>query len=351
MGAKTNLRPPLNIQLFAGAGGYEYGNVTLTKGEQARYSNSIAKALNTTSTMPLVGWFEESASTKEAYSIFYVSGRLQARDIDDSVKFDSNGVPQEVKGQDITDFLQSIAVFPKGMECPVYVKRRDFDRSQLNEKSAIIEAQKKAIYGRSCLRLNTLFKSCVTDMKRTVKDNQLTDFDITIPEENVFGDETLAFDTDENIKNFRQMMLTAQEAAEGQALRIGIVSGIEGNAELANATKFSDRDFGDGETRKTGQPLKTIFGGEVLKVFGFDSVMYADNGAVGYFIVMVEKSFGQDNKDIRVDSEINYIPDKKAYLMDVEIYNSTELLNPEGVFIFKYKRTPKATKDKKAKSM
>ena len=57
---------------------------------------------------------------------------------------------------------------------------------------------------------------------------------------------------------------------------------------------------------------------------------------------MVEKSFGQDNKDVAVTPEANYIADKKAYLLDVEVYNSTELLNPEGIFVFKYKRTPKA---------
>lgn len=125
----------LNIQLFAGEGGYEYGNVNLSAGEQAKYANSVKRALNTTKKMPLEGWFEKSASTNEAYSLFYVSGRLESRDIDDKQAISGpNYTPAEVKGQDTGTFLRSIKVIPTGMECPVYVKRRDFNRSQLDDK-------------------------------------------------------------------------------------------------------------------------------------------------------------------------------------------------------------------------
>lgn len=293
--------------------------------------------------MPLEGWFETSASKKYAYSLFYVSGRLSARDVDDTTAIvGPNYVPGEVKGQNIANFLQSIRVYPKGMECPVYVRRRDFDRSQLDEKSAIVDAQVSAIYARCCLRIAELFKDVITTKKRTVKDNNDQEVTLTVPEANFFGDEAAAFDTDANINKFREMLLTAQEAAEGQNLRIGIVTGIEGAAELANATKLSSKDWGEGETRKSGQPLKTIYGAETLRLWGFDKTLYSDDGAVGYILVMVEKSFGQDNKDVAVTPEANYIADKKAYLLDVEVYNSTELLNPEGIFVFKYKRTPKA---------
>ena len=173
----------LNIQLFAGAGGYEYGNVNLSAGEQAKYVNSVKRALNTTNKMPLEGWFEKSASTKEAYSLFYVSGRLEARDIDDTQAMSGpNYTPGEVKGQDTGTFLQSIRVYPTGMECPVYVKRRDFDRSQLDEKSVIIDAQIAATRGKCAKRIAELFKDCITNKKRTVYDNNNKTFDLTIPE-------------------------------------------------------------------------------------------------------------------------------------------------------------------------
>lgn len=331
----------LNIQLFAGAGGYEYGNVNLSAGEQAKYVNSVKRALNTTNKMPLEGWFEKSASTKEAYSLFYVSGRLEARDIDDTQAMSGpNYTPGEVKGQDTGTFLQSIRVYPTGMECPVYVKRRDFDRSQLDEKSVIIDAQIAATRGKCAKRIAELFKDCITNKKRTVYDNNNKTFDLTIPESQFYGDETKEFDTPENIKLFRQMMLQAQEAAEAQGLRIAIVSGVEGNTELANAERFSSKDFGEGETRKTGKPLSMLMGGHVESLFQFDKTLYPTGSeGVGYFVVMVERSFGQDNKDVSVTPEANYIADKKSYLLDVEVYNSTELLNPEGVFFFKYKRT------------
>ena len=325
----------LNIQLFAGEGGYEYGNVNLSAGEQAKYANSVKRALNTTKKMPLEGWFEKSASTNEAYSLFYVSGRLESRDIDDKQAISGpNYTPAEVKGQDTGTFLRSIKVIPTGMECPVYVKRRDFNRSQLDEKSTIIDAQVAATYGRCAIRVAELFKDCITNKKRTVTGSDNKNFDLL---------DILEFRKTfepENIKLFRKMMLQAQEAASNQGLRIAIVSGIEGNTELANAERFSSKDFGEGETRKTGQPLSMLMGGHVERLFQFDKTLYPlGSEEVGYFLVMVERSFGQDNKDVSVTPEANYIADKKAYLLDVEVYNSTELLNPEGVFIFEYKRT------------
>lgn len=331
----------LNIQLFAGEGGYEYGNVNLSAGEQAKYANSVKRALNTTKKMPLEGWFEKSASTNEAYSLFYVSGRLESRDIDDKQAISGpNYTPAEVKGQDTGTFLRSIKVIPTGMECPVYVKRRDFNRSQLDEKSTIIDAQVAATYGRCAIRVAELFKDCITNKKRTVTGSDNKTFDLVIPDSQFFGDKTKEFDTPENIKLFRKMMLQAQEAASNQGLRIAIVSGIEGNTELANAERFSSKDFGEGETRKTGQPLSMLMGGHVERLFQFDKTLYPlGSEEAGYFLVMVERSFGQDNKDVSVTPEANYIADKKAYLLDVEVYNSTELLNPEGVFIFEYKRT------------
>ena len=331
---------PLNLQVFAGANGYAYGNVELSQGEQAKYANSIMRALGEQRKMPLQGWFAESASKKEAYSVFYLSGRLVARDIDDKVAIAGPGyAPAEVKGQNITDFLKAIRVYPTGMECPVYVKRRDFDRSQLDEKSAIVDAQTASIYAKCANRIATVLKDCVTKKKRSVEDTNGQKFDLTIPEGNFYGDKAQLFDTDANIKAFRMMMLKAQEMAEGQGLKIAIIAGTEGRGELANAKRFSDRDFSNGETTSTGQPLRQIFGGTIENLPGFDTVFYPQKtDAVGYIIVMIEKSFGQDNKDVAVTPEANYIADKKAYLLDVEVYNSTELLNPEGVFIFTYKR-------------
>lgn len=330
----------LNIQVFAGANGYAYGNVELTQGEQAKYANSIMRALGQERKMPLQGWFAESASKKEAYSVFYLSGRLAARDIDDTTALSGpNYIPTEVKGQNITDFLKAVRVYPTGMECPVYIRRRDFDRSQLDEKSAIVDAQTASIYAKCSNRIATLFKDIVTNKKRNVEDTNGKKFDLTIPEGNFYGDKAQLFDTDANIKAFRMMMLKAQELAEGQGLKIAIVAGTEGRGELANAKRFSDRDFSYGETTSTGQPLKRIFGGTIENLPGFDSVFYSEGTETeGRIIVMIEKSFGQDNKDVAVTPEANYIADKKAYLLDVEVYNSTELLNPEGVFIFTYKR-------------
>ena len=323
----------------AGAGGYEYGNVVLTQGEQAKYANSIMRALGQTKKMPLQGWFAESASKNAAYSVFYLSGKLAARDIDDKVKTtEPNYAPAEVKGQEIADFLTAIRVYPTGMECPVYIKRRDFDRSQLDEKSAIVDAQVAATYAKCANRIGTLFKDCATTKKRTVQDTNGKSITLTIPENHFYGDEAQLFDTDANIKAFRMMMLKAQELAEGQGLKIAIVAGTEGKGELANAKRFSDRDFANGETTSNGQPLRQIFGGTVETLPGFDTVFYPGQETTGYLVVMIEKSFGQDNKDVAVTPEANYIADKKAYLLDVEVYNSTELLNPEGVFFFKYKR-------------
>lgn len=298
------------------------------------------RALGGTKKMPLQGWFAEASSKNAAYCVFYLSGRLTARDIDDTVTYAAPGYsPADVQGQDITDFLKAIRVTATGMECPVYVKRHDFDRSQLDEKSAIVDAQVSAIYARCANRVANLFKDCATNKKRTVMDTNGKTFDLAIPETQFYGDSTQLFDTDANIKSFRMMMLKAQEMAEAQGLKVAIVSGTEGRGELANATRFSDRDFAPGETTTNGQPLSKIFGGQVESLWGFDSVFYPNKTeSVGYIIVVLEKAFGQDNKDVAVTPEANYIADKKAYLLDVEVYNSTELLNPEGFFVFTYKR-------------
>lgn len=288
--------------------------------------------------MPLQGWFQESASKSEAYSVFYVTGRLASRDINDKEVF-ANNTPKDVQGTATTDFLQSIRVYPKGMECPVYVKRRDFDRSQLDEKSAIIDAQVSATFAKCAERVVQVFKDIATSKKRVVNDSEGTQINLTVPDGHFFGDKSQAFDTPKNIKLFRKMMIKAQEMAENQNLRIAIVTGVDGATELANAEKFSSKDFGEGETRKTGQPLKTLLGGQVERLFGFDKGFYPNGTETeGKIIVMIEKSLGQDNKDVSVQPEVNYIADKKAYLLDVEVYNSTELLNPEGIFVFTYKR-------------
>lgn len=314
--------------------------MVLTQGEQARYANSIMRALGGTKKMPLQGWFAEASSKNAAYCVFYLSGRLAARDIDDTVTYTEPGyAPADVKGQDITDFLKAIRVMATGMECPVYVKRHDFDRSQLDEKSAIVDAQVSAIYAKCANRVANLFKDCVTNKKRTVQDTNGKTFDLTIPETQFYGDKAQLFDTDANIKAFRMMMLKAQEMAEAQGLKIAIVAGIEGKGEIANTKRFSNKDYTPGETTTNGQPLSKIFGGQIETLWGYDTVFYPQkNETEGHIIVILERTFGQDNKDVAVTPEANYIPDKKAYLLDVEVYNSTELLNPEGFFVFTYKR-------------
>ena len=54
--------------------------------------------------------------------------------------------------------------------------------------------------------------------------------------------------------------------------------------------------------------------------------------------MMVEQCIGLDDKKASVNPIIEHVSWKKAWYLDVEISNATELLDPEGILIFKYKR-------------
>lgn len=336
---KELLRSPLNIQLFAERG--EYGNIDLTQGEQAKYVNSILRKLGNDNRFPLTEYFAKSASTKEAYSLFYVSGSIEARDVTSNYDTTDHNY-KTIKGTNTEGFLKSIRVMPKPMECPVYVGRRAFNKSQLGEESAIQDAQVAAIYRKCDRRISELLKACITTKKRTVKDNDNNDVELAIPDTNFFGDKTKLFNDANNIKRFKHMMRKAKRLAKQQNLKIGIVMGDEGHTELIDCDKFTNKDWVNigGETpQQTGEPIQKLLGGKPEELWTYDEVMYPNgNEEIGYIVVIVQNVLGQDNKKTNVNPEVNYIADKKAYLMDVEVDNATELLDPEGFLVFQYKR-------------
>ena len=325
------------IQLFGGN-----DNVNLSDGEQAKYVNNIIRALGKPGVVPLEKYFAKSVATNAAYSVFYVGGKFKARDRENNIN-STNKNYNDTKGIDTAGkFIQSIRVTPTEMETPIWVDDRAFDKSQLNEQSAIQEAQIDAIKMGCDERISKLFKAIQTDGKRDVKDVGDQTVSLTIPTSNKFGDKTKLFDTAQNIKAFRRMMVAAKRAAKNSNLQIGIIGGSDMVTELISTEKFTNKDWVTitGETpNQTGEPLGRLLGGNVEELFTYDNTFYPlGTETEGYIFVIIQNSIGQDNKKASIKPTIEYVKHKKAYFMDVEVANATELLNPEGVFVFEYKR-------------
>lgn len=323
----------LNIQLFA--------NVELTEGEQARYTNNILRALGRPGVMPLEKYFAKSVATNAAYSVFYVGKSVEARDRvsnEDTV----NNTFNDVKGVNAGNLIESIRVIPTELEVPLYVDDRIFDKSQLNEKSAIQDMQVVAIKKGCDKRISKVFYDLAYVGSRTVQKSDGTTATLTIPAVNKFGDNTKPFDHADNIKAFKRMMKRAKKLGMGLGYNIGIVTGDEGAVELTECEKFTKRDWVNinGETPQvTGDPIPKLLGGYVEELFTFDEILYPlGTEPTGYMFAIVQESLGQDNKKTSIKPIIAHIPHKKSYFMDVEVSNSTELLNPEGVLVFEYLR-------------
>ena len=334
---KENLkvkRPALNIQLFAAG-----DHVNLTEGEQARYVNTVMRKLGRVDAMPLQKYMAVSQSKNAAYSVFYVAEGVEARDRqlnknDNNVNFD------DVKGVKAGQLIKSIRVTPTTMEVPLWVDNRDFDKSQLNEEGAIVDIQCDAIYKKCDRRISELFKDIVKNSKRTVRNNNNAEIEITVPKENIFGAEGKTFS--EQIKTFKRMMRKAKKMARADKKLIGIVAGEDGTTELIDCDKFTNKDLVtiNGATpNQTGDPIDMICGGYVEELSTFDEVFYPlGSEQVGYIIVIVQHALGQDNKKTSINPIIEHVQHKKAYYMDVEVENATELLQGSGFFIFKYKK-------------
>lgn len=321
----------LNVQLFA--------NVELTEGEQARYTNSILRALGRPGVMPLEKYFAKSVSTNAAYSVFYVGKTLEARDrVSNENTVDRTF--DDVKGVNAGNLIESIRVIPTELEVPLYIDDRTFDKSQLNEQSAIQDMQVVAIRKGCDRRISEIFKDLAATGTRTIQKVDGTVATLTIPAANKFGDPTKPFDHADNIKAFKRMMKRAKKLAMGLNYNIGIVTGDEGAVELTECEKFTKNDWVNinGETPQvTGDPIPKLLGGYVEELFTFDEVLYPlGTETVGNMFAVIQNSLGQDNKKTSIKPIIAHIVHKKAYFMDVEVSNATELLNPEGVMVFEY---------------
>lgn len=322
-----------NIQIFANK------QVDLTPGEQARYVNTIMTMLGGADSIPLSNWFAKSQSKNAGYSLFYVGGKLAARDRTSNFNGTDNNF-KDVAGVDAGKLIKSIRVTPSAIETPVWVDNRDFDKSQLNEESAIAQMQVESIYNKLDHRICTLFKDIVTNKKRTVKDNNNQDVEITVPETNFLGKATVEFS--QQVKEFKRLMRKAKKMAKATKKKICICAGEDGITELTDCEKFTKKDWVTipGATpNQTGDPLEMLCGGYVEELFNFDNVFYPlGSETEGKIIVFLQDAFGQDNKSVNIDPTIDYVRHKKAYFLDVEVSNATELLQGEGFFVFSYKK-------------
>ncbi|WP_461811355.1 phage capsid protein [Faecalimonas sp.] len=325
----------INIQIFANK------QVDLSPGEQARYTNTIMTKLGGANKMPLEGWFAKSQSNNAGYSVFYVGGKLAARDRTSNFNGTDNNF-KDVAGVDAGKLITSIRITPTAIETPLWVDDRDFDKSQLNEESKIAEIQVESIHNKLDERICKLFKDTADNKKRTVKDNNNQDVQITVPEGNFFGDKAKIFNDVAQIKAFKRMMRKAKKMAKATNKRICICAGDDGITELMDCDKFTNKDWVNisGETpNQNGEPLQKLCGGYVEELFNFDNVFYSSGSETeGKIIVFVEETFGQDNKSINIKPTIEHISFKKAYFLDVEVSNATELLQGEGFFVFSYKK-------------
>lgn len=326
-----------NIQLFAGT-----PNVNLTEGEQAKYVNNVIRAVGKPDAKPSVErYFAKSVSTNAAYSLFYVGGRLTARDRV-STENQTNKNFDDVKGVTAGKLIKSVMVIPTGMEVPLWIENTEFDKSQLNEESAIQEMQVDAIYNGKDKRISQLLYKIATEGKRTVKNSAGVETDLTIPEANKFGDETKLFSDPYNLKEFRRAAKKLKKLSKnGKRLRCMII-GEDASVELDDEEKFTNKDWVtiNGSTpNQTGETIDVLLGANVEELFTFDEVFYPTGlETTGYIIMMVEQCIGLDDKKASVNPIIEHVSWKKAWYLDVEISNATELLDPEGILIFKYKR-------------
>lgn len=331
---KLDWKSGLNIQIFANK------QVDLTPGEQARYVNTIMTKLGGADRIPLNNWFAKSQSKNAAYSLFYVGGKLVARDRTSNFNGPDNNF-KDVTGVDAGKLITSIRVTPTAMETPLWIDNRDFDKSLLNEESAIADMQIESIINKLDERICELFKDIVDKKKRTVKDNNNQDVTLTVPDANFMGDKAKDFSS--QVKTFKRMMRKAKKMAKATNKKICIAVGEDAAAELMDCDKFTDKEkyvaISGATPNQTGDPIDIICGGYVEELFNYDAIFYPlGSETEGKIFVFVQDSFGQDNKKANINPTIEHVTHKKAYFMDVEVSNATELLQPEGVFVFTYKK-------------
>lgn len=328
----------LNIQLFAGP-----THLMLTEGEQARYVNTMLKALGGSDALPLSRYMQIDSSPKTENAIFYTFGKLVARERKPITN--DNQLGKDIAPVPGTNVL-SVSVSPKWLETPLYVDDREFDKSQLTEESAISDAQVTAVYTGAEQELCLLFKDMYVNKQRVVKNSKNVTRTITIPAGNFFGDKTKAFDDPKNIKAFRLLMRTITALSKRGKREIAVTLGIEGGTELNHCEKFTTKDFNNfsnGPTpNQTGENPDKLLGGNIEQLIEYDDVMYGDNsidaGATGIITIFISKSLGQKAKKTNINPTIAHIVDKKQYFMDAEVAIGTELVQGEGIFFFSYKR-------------
>lgn len=316
-------------------------DVKLTAGEQARYVNSVTRSLGGTDTFALQRYMKKDSAKNAAYSIFYVGSNLTSRKRQDI--FNTTGLKaDDVEGVSKGALIKSIRVTPNTHEVPLWVDDRSFDKSQLSEESEIVAMQTTAIYTGAEKELSVLFKDIYTNKKRTVKDTNNADVEITVPEKNFFGDEAKPFTDPTNIKAFRRMLRVAKTLAKNGKREIAIIAGDEGHTELCDCDKFTSKDwmnFGGATPNETGDTPAKLLGGYTEELVTYDETFYSEGTeTTGVITVILSDTLGQSNKNLSISPTIDHVSHKKAYFMDVEIDTATELLQGEGIFFFKYKK-------------
>lgn len=328
----------LNIQLFAGKN--VIGNQILSAGEQARYVNDINILLAEPTNDPLEEAFAKDTCSKADKSIFFGGKGVEA--VERTNNFTANGLrAQDVDGVTGESLLYSVTVSPKHYHVPLWVDDLAFDKSQLGEESFLKDRQVGAIRNKSQIVLCELLKDLYTNKKRRVKDSNNAEYDLIIPNINVYGDPTLPFSDDKNIKLFRKLLRYVKLQTSNTSAKRYLVMGNDGGTEINDCTKFTSKDYNDfgGQNPNRTGDNPPIIDAQMAELLNYDKVFYpTGNETTGVMVFIVKGAIGKSHKTATMPPVIKHIEEKMAYFLNAGVSLSYELVIPEGVYFFVYKK-------------
>lgn len=304
----------------------------VSQGYQLRYVNSVKEANDRSNDWPLLRYSQKDATPNKENSVFYKFGRLTAADYVSGDNYDTDkfGV---IGGYNGDELLQSILVTPVPSRCPVWIGEDEFDKTQVNVNSPIINAQMDAMYKKGNVNMLAKLLAFVGGTY-TRNDKDGTNAGVTLPAANAFGDGTVAFETTTNIKAFRKAAATLKSYSNGR--EYCWLMGIDAYADVMSSPKFTSKDW-TSTTTSNGLDINRLLGGEVISMREFDGVFYPlGTETVGYIIGIAKNSIGFSARREKIKSIVKHIEEREAVFYNTKIPMAIEIIDEEDIIVFSY---------------
>lgn len=328
----------------------------VSQAEQTKYSNNVIKALGLRESNELMKWAQKVpggvSATDLKQCVFYqllkdtnsVVEVADAKYASTGVDFDgTNGFFNQVKGFNGNEILRGIIATTKTLTSTFYVGEREYSKTMLNVNDAILEFQKSD--------MNEKLENAFLDKLVTLNAGTLTlktqGGDLTnvgIPVGNVFGDDTVVFETGENLLAFRRMIARAKLNA-GSTRGLFLLGGEDLLVLAETATRFVNNNWADYATKKGGigsaqeilSSAKMILETPTVILRDFDTKFPrtgtpADKCNV---FLITQNAYGFDRS--AGTGKLIQIEHQRSIMFDMVVDYALEITDPIGFYKFKFK--------------